>query len=230
MMELGHDHGKYAGLMGRSNSGTAASRLANSARSSEISPGGLFRTAEARRSLTSATLATPSGTPRQPPPPPPPATPAVAPADVTIVRSAAELQAALRSRAQDIEIREHLDLDSVPAVGIPEGRQGMFDHSSSAERMIFAAVEDPTRSIRVCPLSWPPHRPVLARTSSPRSCALRGAATASSRRQPWQSITVLQNVHEALTFPAMAGKSALFWSFTSPTRGVHNCPQHSTKA
>lgn len=73
---------------------------------------------------------------------------AVAPADITAVTTAAQLQDALSQGAQDIEIREHLDLDSVAAVPIPLGRQGMFDNSTNP-RLVFAVVQEGTRSIRV---------------------------------------------------------------------------------
>lgn len=86
-----------------------------------------------------------------------PGRPAIAPADITAVKTAEELQAALVYGAQDIEIQGHIDLDDAPAVPIPQGREGMFDGLGNSPRMVFAIVSEQTRSIRVriVPLDLP---------------------------------------------------------------------------
>jgi len=102
---------------------------------------------KARRSLAAVTPE--SGIKR--PPLPPPRAAATAPADIVSVSSAEELRSALTSGAQDIEIREHLDLEDVAGIPVPEARQGLFDNSTISDRLVFAIIEDPTRSIRVRP-------------------------------------------------------------------------------
>eukprot|EP00892_Ulva_mutabilis_P006549 jgi/Ulvmu1/4266/UM194_0006.1 len=61
-----------------------------------------------------------SGAPRQPPPPPPPAASPAPLADVTVVTTPEELQAAVAAAVVDIEIRAHLDLSNLTRPRNPE--------------------------------------------------------------------------------------------------------------
>eukprot|EP00892_Ulva_mutabilis_P005734 jgi/Ulvmu1/3532/UM163_0014.1 len=165
-------------LMGRSSTDIAPGRHHHSGSRLGSTSGGIVHTIESRRILEYATLAQPSGSPLKPPPPPPPPppqTPAIAPADVTRVRSAAALQAALQAGAQDIEVRAHINLDEVALMTIPEPMRGLFDNSSTTDRMVSAVVDNPTRSIRGNCAEAPPATfggSMLQEPLKPRQCVL----------------------------------------------------------
>ena len=71
----------------------------------------------------------------------------VAPADVTIVRGPNELQQAVLSGAVDIEIRDHLDLRSVPREMNPAVQDSGDAHYRKRFALLYAG--HPLRSIRV---------------------------------------------------------------------------------
>lgn len=112
-------------------------------------------TAVGARTLSEITYGDQSGTVSPTPKRSRPLEPPILPRDITVVSTAAELQAALLSGARDIEIRAHLDLEDVPAVPIPVARQGMFDNSAAQARLVFAIVHHETRSLRVRHRSLP---------------------------------------------------------------------------
>eukprot|EP00892_Ulva_mutabilis_P000954 jgi/Ulvmu1/1085/UM106_0001.1 len=85
---------------------------------------------------------------RRPPPPPPPAQPlqAAAPPNITVVRTAAELQQASLSGAMDIEIRTHIDMRSLELALNPmiQGAESLTNPRRLA--LLYASL--PLRSIR----------------------------------------------------------------------------------
>ena len=69
-------------------------------------------------------------------------------ANITVVRTAGELQRAALAGAQDIEIRAHLDLRSLELAANP-----LFDGIETAinrKRLALLYASPPLRSIRVC--------------------------------------------------------------------------------
>lgn len=112
----------------------------------------------AETAADSHTAHTPQAPRPQPPPPPlpspPPAAPIealqVAPADIRGVTTVEELCTAISEGAQDIEIREHLDL--TPLLDGVTRRQGtQYDIGGQVDPMALLKVASNTRSIRVPP-------------------------------------------------------------------------------
>ena len=69
-------------------------------------------------------------------------------ANITVVRTAAELQRAALAGVQDIEIRAHLDLRSLKRDANPAMRD---ENSLHSNRLALLYASPPLRSIRVCP-------------------------------------------------------------------------------
>lgn len=69
-----------------------------------------------------------------------PVAPSSADADVTVVSSGREFQAAVMAGAQDIELRAHVDLTDLPLA---------FNSNVSQEATVLGEIKPSTRSIRV---------------------------------------------------------------------------------
>lgn len=77
-----------------------------------------------------------------------------APANITVVNTAPELQQAMLNDAVDIEIRSHLDMRLLKRLNNPAIVGPTEDDASKKLALLYAST--PLRSIRVCPYAFSP--------------------------------------------------------------------------